>query len=165
MPVCRTGAPTHALIFILSFFRRTRAPKACGIPCQRPGYRRTPAPCRTVQCSLPSTTENLLNTIHVFSFSLFLTLGSSFTVSRAAMLLFYSFPLLFFTPLGAPISSSPFGSLFVFTCSFHLSPMPTAYFIHKCSLALDFIFLSLFLPFFLLSIVILTNMLRFPCFF
>lgn len=98
-------------------------------------------------------------------FSLFLTLGSSFTVSRAVMLLFYSFPLLFLTPLGAPISSSPFGSLFVFTCSFHPSPVPTAYFIHKCSLALDFIFLSLFLPFFLLSIVILTNMLRSPCFF
>lgn len=98
-------------------------------------------------------------------FSLFLTLGSSFSVSRAVMLLFYSFPLLFFTSLDAPISSSPFGSLFVFTCSFHLSPMPTAYIIHKCSLALDFIFLSLFLPFFLLSIVILTNMLRFPCFF
>lgn len=98
-------------------------------------------------------------------FSLFLTLESSFTVSRAVMLLFYSFPLLFFTPLGAPISSSPFGSLFVFTCSFHLPQMPTAYLIYKCSLALDFIILSLFLPFFLLSIVILTNMLRFPCFF
>lgn len=98
-------------------------------------------------------------------FSLFLTLESSFTVSRTVMLLFYSFPLLFFTPLGAPISSSPFGSLFVFTCSFHLPQMPTAYLIHKCSLALDFIILSLFLPFFLLSIVILTNMLRFPCFF
>lgn len=164
MPVCRTGAPTHALIFILSFFRRTRAPKACGIPCQRPGYRRTPAPCRTVQCSLPSTTENLLNTIHVFSFSLSFSPSDHLSPSLV-LLCFFSIVFLFFSSLGAPISSSPFGSLFVFTCSFHPSPMPTAYFIHKCSLALNFIFLSLFLPFFLLSIVILTNMLRSPCFF
>ena len=94
VPVCRTGAPTHALIFILSFFWRTRAPKACGIPCQRPDYRRTPAPCRTVQCSLPSTSENLLNTIHVFSF--FLSFSPSNHLSPSlALLCFFSIVFLF----------------------------------------------------------------------
>lgn len=119
MPVCRTGAPTHAPFFALSFFRRTRAPKACGIPCQRPGYRRTPAPCRTVPFSLPSTTENLLTTIRAFarSFSPSPFLSQSLSSLRLPSSSRTSSHLCFPTPFRAPISSLPLH---------HLPPFPLA---------------------------------------